>query len=523
MTWRARLARWGHARLRLSMTAQIWLSITVMSTLLVAGSSLLVLRLSKQELGDVADVVLLSNLALLQQELGDDTEPLQPQAAADLVSRRELLLGNLHLALLDESRHLIAASEQFTLPLSALPAQVLDMARLPKRMTTEQLRRLQRQMGPLAGNWTGPDGKGFRFVLGRIALPVADPGAPATVLAVLALDAAPAMELTRQSVTVIAAALLLSGATAAVVGVWLARRIGVAARRLGTAAGRIDGRAQGERLDLAQLPIELRDAGEAFNRMLDRLEASYARLSEFSSDLAHDLRTPINNLLGEAQVALSRPRAAEEYRGVLESAVEDYERLSRLIENMLFLARAEDAQALVQHEWVVVQDLGTRVRDYFEALAEERQVRLVFTCHADAPATLRVWADRVMLARAVGNLLSNALRYAPAGSVVTLGVVVAADGAARLEVSNAGPAIPLQYQQKIFERLFRVDPAREGSAQGSGLGLAIVRSIMGLHGGRATVRSGNGPLTVFTLWFPKPVALAPPAALAEGVVPTAQA
>jgi two-component system heavy metal sensor histidine kinase CusS len=257
----------------------------------------------------------------------------------------------------------------------------------------------------------------------------------------------------------------------------------VAARRLGTAAGRIDGRAQGERLDLAQLPIELRDAGEAFNRMLDRLEASYARLSEFSSDLAHDLRTPINNLLGEAQVALSRPRAAEEYRGVLESAVEDYERLSRLIENMLFLARAEDAQALVQHEWVVVQDLGTRVRDYFEALAEERQVRLVFTCHADAPATLRVWADRVMLARAVGNLLSNALRYAPAGSVVTLGVVVAADGAARLEVSNAGPAIPLQYQQKIFERLFRVDPAREGSAQGSGLGLAIVRSIMGLHGG----------------------------------------
>jgi len=113
------------------------------------------------------------------------------------------------------------------------------------------------------------------------------------------------------------------------VGVLIARRIVVVARRLGNAASRISAHALGERLQLCDTPSELIESAVAFNRMLDRLEASFKRLSQFSSDLAHDLRTPINNLLGEAQVALQRPRSAEEYRLVLESAVEDYERISR--------------------------------------------------------------------------------------------------------------------------------------------------------------------------------------------------
>jgi two-component system heavy metal sensor histidine kinase CusS len=210
-------------------------------------------------------------------------------------------------------------------------------------------------------------------------------------------------------------------------------------------------------------------------------------------------------------VALSRPRDADEYRAVLESAVEDYERLSRWIENMLFLARADHAGAALQREWIDVQDLGTRVREYFESLAEERGVRLAFEFGADAVAPQRLWADRTLLARALGNLLSNALRYAPAGSVVTLGVTPGAGGAARIAVTNTGPAIPPALHRKIFERLFRADPARVGSAQGSGLGLAIVKSIMDLHGGSAAVHSSEA-CTVFTLWFPAPAALPAPAA-----------
>jgi two-component system heavy metal sensor histidine kinase CusS len=209
-------------------------------------------------------------------------------------------------------------------------------------------------------------------------------------------------------------------------------------------------------------------------------------------------------------VALSKPRSAAEYRAVLESAVEDYERISRLIENMLFLARAEDARASLQKEWIDLRSAAERVRDYFEPLAEERNVSLGCELHCSPQALRRVWADKTLLMRAMGNLMSNALRYATAGSDVCMASTIYDDGACLIEVSNDGPPIPPIEQARIFERLYRVDPAREGSASGSGLGLSIVKSIMDLHGGRATVTSGAGQRTVFGLWFPGPEALVRP-------------
>lgn len=504
---RQALARW-RAALRGSMTAQIWLAITLMATLLVAGSSTLVLRLSKRELGDVADVVLLANLAYLQQELTDE-HLLTSGGATELANRLESQLGSLHVALLDEQRRLIAASDQFALPLKLLPRQPFSAVLLPKRITTDKVRRLQ-QPGGLTHDVTTADGRIFRLLLGRVALPAAQPDAPDSVLVVLALDATPARELTTRSLTVIGAALLLSALTAGMVGMRLARRITVAAHRLGGAAGRISGDALGERLAVAELPLELRDTGEAFNHMLDRLQSSFNRLSEFTSDMAHDLRTPINNLLGEAQVALSRPRSALEYRAVLESAVEDYERLTRLIENMLFLARADDRQARLQREWIDAPSFCQRVGEYFEPLAEDRGLRLLWDWHGAPDQPAQIWADRGLLIRAVANLIDNALRYAEPGSTVRMTVTGSAQGATRLAVRNSGPAIPEVYHRKIFERLFRVDPARERSAEGSGLGLAIVKSVMDLHGGSVTVRSAPGSDTVFTLWFPPAVATGEP-------------
>ena len=247
---------------------------------------------------------------------------------------------------------------------------------------------------------------------------------------------------------------------------------------------------------------EVQELAETFNRMLDRLEAAFKRLSEFSSDLAHDLRTPINNLLGEAQVALSRPRTAEEYRAVLESAVEDYERISRLIENMLFIARADDPQAAINRRWIDLRPLLERGRGYFEILAEERGVALEIAMHGVGPVWQQVWADETMFMRALGNLVSNAVRYAPSGSAVLVETRVLVGGGCTLEVSNDGPPIPLEHQERIFERCYRVDESRADSASSSGLGLAIVKSIMDLHAGTASVISGPGRRTMFRLWFP---------------------
>src|SRR5438552_14222405 len=184
---------------------------------------------------------------------------------------------------------------------------------------------------------------------------------------------------------------------AAALGIWAARVVLKRVRRIAATAGRISARALNERLSLDDTPEEFLESTLAFNHMLDRLEGAFKRLSEFSSDLAHDLRTPINNLLGEAQVTLERPRSAGEYRAVLESAVEEHERISRLIENMLFLARADDARASIQREWIELPPACERLRGYFEDVAEERGVRLEWCVRNLAEAVPRVWADKTLL------------------------------------------------------------------------------------------------------------------------------
>lgn len=500
------VAGWA-AALRASMTAQIGLSITFVSVLLVAGSSYFVVRLTSDELREGGDVVMLANLAILHDDLEESRFDID-RAAHQIVNRIEVQLGSLHVALLDDKRNVIAASDWFEVPLSALPARALSMGDLPSGITHAKVRLLQRRLGPLTEQWTAPDGRVFRVLLAQIPVPERlATGAGGTgrgpLLAVLALEVTQAREVVVRGGKIVLASLVASALAAALLGMLIARRIVVAARLLGTAASRISAHALGERLPLADTPSELVESTLAFNRMLDRLEGAFKRLSQFSSDLAHDLRTPINNLLGEAQVALSRPRCADEYRQVLESAVEDYERISRLIENMLFLARAEDPQASIEREWIDLTMASERVRDYFEPLADEHGVKL--ECRQGGAQALpqRVWADKTLLLRALGNLISNALRYAPPGSTVVVAAIPRVDGC-MIEVANDGPAIAASDQARIFERLFRIDPSREGSASGSGLGLAIVKSIMELHGGKATVSSAAGQPTIFGLWFPAP-------------------
>jgi two-component system heavy metal sensor histidine kinase CusS len=493
--------------LKRSLTAQISLAIALTSILLVAGSGLMITRLAARELREVGELVMFGNLALVREDLADAGFDMA-RAPERLVKRIDLQRGDLHMALLNQQRQVIAASERFEIPLAALPAKALSVDELPAGIEQADVRALGQALGPLTSVWKAPDGRSFRVLLARIPVPMATlAGQDArNVLVVFAYELTQTREFVKHEVKIFIVTLLIGTLVAGLIGFWMARRILVGPKKLAAAANRISARPMTERLSIADTPTELVESTEAFNRMLDRVEGAFGRLTEFSSDLAHDLRTPINNLLGEAQVALSKPRNAAEYRAVLESAVEDYERISRLIENMLFLARADDPQAATNRLWIDLHRVLERGRGYFEMLAEERGVTLALDMQGAEPVWQQVWADETMLIRAVGNLVSNALRYAPRGSSVIVSTRLHDGGGCTLEVSNEGEPIAEEHQQRIFERCFRVDASRAGSATGSGLGLAIVKSIMDLHGGTATVISGPGRPTAFRLWFPGPVA-----------------
>ncbi|MES2992440.1 MAG: heavy metal sensor histidine kinase [Pseudomonadota bacterium] len=492
--------------LKRSLTAQISLSIATISIVLVAGSGLLINRLATRELREGNELIMFANLAMLREDLTDARFDLT-QTPQRLVRRIDLQLGHLHMALLDADRRVIAASEQFEIPLAALPRSPMAVDDLPAGIEHADVRALSKVLGPLTTVWTSPDHRSFRLLFARIPVPAGSLAGDGTrtLLVVFAYELTQTREIVKNELQIFVGTLLIGALAAGALGVWIARRIVAGPKRLAAAANRISERPMSERLSVADTPTELVESTHAFNRMLDRLEASFRRLSEFSSDLAHDLRTPINNLLGEAQVTLAKPRHADEYRAVLESAVEDYERISRLIENMLFLARADDPHAATQRRWIDLQPVLERGRGYFEMLAEERGVALELLMHGDEPAFQQIWADETMLVRALGNLMSNALRYAPRGSAVVVETTAHDGGGCTLEVSNAGPPIADAHLERVFERSFRVDESRSGSAGGSaGLGLAIVKSIMDLHGGSASVISGAGRHTSFRLWFPGP-------------------
>jgi two-component system heavy metal sensor histidine kinase CusS len=256
-----------------------------------------------------------------------------------------------------------------------------------------------------------------------------------------------------------------------------------------------------ERIGAEGYPSELASLAGTFNAMLDRLEESFERISRFSADIAHDLRTPVNNIRGEAEVALARARTVNEYRDVLESSLEEAVRLSDLIGDLLFLARAESPITLVQRQKVDVGELLGTVREYYDATAWNSGVSLVAS-NGNDPVTAEL--DRSLMLRAVSNLVSNAIAHTPAGGTVTLATATE-DAGIRIEVSDTGAGIPAEALPRVFDRFFRVDPSRSKSSGGTGLGLAIVQSIMTLHGGTAEIYSELSRGTIVTLRIHTPV------------------
>lgn len=291
-------------------------------------------------------------------------------------------------------------------------------------------------------------------------------------------------------------ALLLGFFFSAAAGVIVARKGMRPLEEITKVAQRITATQLHERISPARWPKELTALATAFDEMLNRLENSFNQLSQFSADLAHELRTPINNLMGEAEVALSRTRALDEYRHVLESSLEEYGKLSRMIDSLLFLARAESKDTQVKRSLFEVSKEIEAVQEFHESVAEEQGVEV--TCQGNALLN----ADSILFRRVVSNLLSNALQYTPRGGKITLSVNQIDDECVELSVSDTGSGIAPEHLPRIFDRFYRADRARSQYPQGTGLGLAIVKSIMDLHSGTVMIESEPDKGTTVTLKFP---------------------
>jgi two-component system heavy metal sensor histidine kinase CusS len=287
---------------------------------------------------------------------------------------------------------------------------------------------------------------------------------------------------------------LLASVLSALLSWWAARTGLRPLRAMKSRAQAVNANKLDQRMPAEAVPIEMADLAHSLNDMLQRLQNDFGRLSEFSSDLAHELRTPISNLLTQTQVVLAQHRTVEEYQDTLASNAEEFQRLARMVSDMLLLAKAEHGLLLPCAEEIVLQKEVSALIDFYEALAEEKSVTLV--CCGDG----RVLGDRLMLRRAISNLLANALTYTPASGQVAISIDHSATHV-YLRVTNTGEAIAAEHLPRLFDRFYRADKARtHAESDGSGLGLAITRAIVEAHGGKVGVQSSDGK-TVFELEF----------------------
>ena len=296
----------------------------------------------------------------------------------------------------------------------------------------------------------------------------------------------------RRSAGVIVLCTVLAAVAAASVVRYALRRPISAIR---DAADRIRQGSFDSRLGPTRLPAELAELAQSFERMQDHLQESFDRLSHFAAELAHELRTPVGNVMGQTEVALSRPRTVGEYQEVLASNLEEMARLSRMVDSLLFLAHAERGSAQVGAQQLDLAAEADSVVEYHRAEAEELDVTLTRSGHG------ALCADRALLRRALSNLLSNALQASSAGGEVAISIVESTAGLS-ITVTDQGAGIAEGDLPRVLEPFYRSHQARLCRPEGSGLGLAIVKSIVELHRGSVAVESQPGEGTTVTVRFP---------------------
>ena len=433
--------------------------------LLGTASLYIVLRTELDRSTDLFLADKLHVLGTMLRERPDDQDALREEIELESAARR---YQRFYIRLVDEHGSSIMTTPGM--------AEQLDVAQL-----ASQTRNRPERSITMAGN----HGRPF-----RVTSAAASVGSPATHTDTIqiAIDISQEEALLARYRFWFWAILLVTSILFPLVGYGIARHGIRPVEDIAATARRITSTNLRERIGAEGYPSELASLAGTFNEMLDRLEESFERISRFSTDIAHDLRTPVNNIRGEVEVALARARTVNEYRDVLESSLEETVRLSDLIGDLLFLARAESPITHVQRQKVDVGELLGTVREYYDATAWSAGVSLV-TSKGDDPVTAEL--DRSLMLRAVSNLVSNAIAHTPAGGSVTLATATE-DTGIRIEVSDTGSGIPAEALSRVFDRFFRVDPSRTKTSGGTGLGLAIVQSIMTLHGGSAEISSQLG-------------------------------
>ena len=284
---------------------------------------------------------------------------------------------------------------------------------------------------------------------------------------------------------------LFLGVLITVVLGWIAVKRGLTpVRDFDKIASRVSASRLDERIPVELLPNELVALGLSFNGMLQRLEDSFQRLSDFSSDIAHELRTPVCNLMTQTQVAVSKSRTIDEYQEILYSNLEEYDHLSRMISDMLFLAKADNGLIIPNKEKMDLAQEVQVVIDFFEPLADEKNVKIVFTGNAS------IVGDKLMMRRAISNLLSNAIRHTDENQQININIEMMESKQIQLSIDNPCEPITQEHLTKIFDRFYRVDPSRQRNSEGSGLGLAITKSIIEAHGGKISATYYSGVIQI---------------------------
>ena len=337
-------------------------------------------------------------------------------------------------------------------------------------------------------DWFSGDGKKYRILSSQFEI-----GSRFTVHAAMSLSQEAQLLAAYRRTLLLAITIVLAIAIAG--GYLIASRGMRPASRLATIIDELGAGHLHRRVGNEAWPSELRPLAANFDQLLSRLEESFARISRFSADIAHELRTPLHILRGEAEITLSMDRSNEDYHACIESAMDEYDRLSHMVDALLFLARTEQPAARLDKKWLNLEQEVAAVCAFYQAMADEQGITLV------ARSTGNILAEYGLLRRALGNLVSNALRHTPGGGRVTINAQVAQNHEAEITVSDTGCGIAPEDLPHVFERFYRADGARLRQGQGTGLGLAIVRSIMLLHGGTVSIQSELDRGTAVALKF----------------------
>lgn len=301
---------------------------------------------------------------------------------------------------------------------------------------------------------------------------------------------------------------LLAVAAVSTLGWWIARRGLAPVDRLSAYARKLDVRDLTLRLPADHLPTELEGLVVSLNEALDRLQRAYEQLSAFNADVAHELRTPLGNMIGETQVTLTRARSSAALQSTLQSNLEELERLRNIVNAMLFLARADRGESARDLVEVSLREETTKAAEFMDMLMEDAGMSL----RVEGDARARV--EGSLYARAITNLLDNALRHgAPGGTIEVL--ITEAGETVSVSVRNRAAPLPREALEHLFDRFYRADPSRTGSDQNHGLGLAIVKAVAQLHGGTVFATCEEGHVCI-GLRLPRVAREAPPPAARAG-------